>query len=292
LYNIPTAQGWKIDTPRADEGHDFMRKQLPTLVLFFLSLLGIFLAGCSGLILPEAYTPTPSLLPPTETATIQWFPPTRTPTVFIAPTATATLNPLPAVGELLFTDDFSDPALWDVASSGDASAQVAEGALTLAVNDDRLTITSLRTDPNLVDFYAEVTIKTSLCRGEDQYGAVFRAAAGGNYYRFLLSCSGQVRLERVRNGSVEVLQNWAPSSDVPRGAPAEVKLGIWMSGTEMHLLLNDHAQFIMRDPVFPIGRLGFFAYASGDTPVIVSFRDLQVYAVPLIPPTPAFTVTP
>jgi hypothetical protein len=99
-------------------------------------------------------------------------------------------------------------------------------------------------------------------------------------------------LERVRGGLAEVLQNWTPSSDVPRGAPAQVKLGIWMSGTEMHLLLNDHAQFVIRDPVFPIGRLGFFAYASGDTPVLVSFRDLQVYSVPLILPTPATTVTP
>jgi hypothetical protein len=293
LYNIPTAAGWNIDTPPVDEGYLFlMIKQRSTLFLFALSLLGMPLAGCTGLIPLEAYTPTPSLLPPTETATIQWFPATRTPTVFLALTTTATLNPLPVVGELIFEDDFSDPALWDTASSGDASAQVSEGQLTLAVSEDQLTITSLRSEPNLVDFYAEVTVVTSLCRGDDQYGAVFRAAAGGNYYRFLLSCSGLVRLERVRGGSAEVLQNWAASSDVPRGAPAEVKLGIWISGTEMHLLLNDHAQFIVRDPVFTIGRLGFFAYSSGDTPVIVSFRDLQVYTVPYIPPTPTIKVTP
>ena len=268
-----------------------LMKRFPVF-LVVLSLLGTYLAGCSGLILPEAYTPTPSLLPPTETATIQWFPATRTPTVFLAPTTTATLNPLPSVGELIFEDDFSNPILWDTASSGDASAQVGDGALTLSVSDDRLTVTSLRTEPNLTDFYAEVTVVTSLCRGEDQYGAVFRAAAGGNYYRFLLSCSGNVRLERVRGGSAEVLQNWTASSDVPRGAPAEVKLGIWFSGSEMHLLLNDHAQFIVRDPVFTIGRLGFFAFASGDTPVIVSFRDLQVYTVPFIPPAPTLKVTP
>ena len=269
-----------------------MIKRRFTLFLFALSLLGTSLAGCSALIMPEAYTPTPSQLPPTETPTIQWFPATRTPTVFLAPTTTATLNPLPVLGELLFADDFSDPALWDVASSGKASAQVTEGALTLAVNEKRLTVTSLRSGPTLFDFYAEVLVSPVLCKGEDQYGAVFRAASAGNYYRFLLSCSGQVRLELGRGGSAEVLQGWAPSSDAPRGAPAEVKLGIWFSGTQMHLLLNDHAQFIIRDPVFSSGRLGFFATASGDTPVIVSFRDLQVYSVPPIQPTPTFQVTP
>lgn len=254
-------------------------------------LLAACLAGCSGLI-PTAYTPTPSSPPSTETPTIQWFPATNTPTVFAPPSTTPTLNPLPSVGELLFTDDFTDPKLWDTVSSGDASAQVEAGQLTLALNDDRLSIISLRTGPTLGDFYAEVTAVTSLCRGDDQYGVIFRASPGSNYYRFLLSCSGSVRLERVRNGLAEIIQNWAPSSDVPPGAPGEVKIGVWILGSEMHLLLNDHAQFTARDPVFHSGRLGFFAYASGDTPVIVSFRGLKVYALAYTSPTPTLRPTP
>jgi hypothetical protein len=267
------------------------RKRLSIPLPGVLMLLGACLAGCSGLF-PVAYTPTPSPFPPTETPTIQWFPATNTPTIFAAPTATTTLDPLPGVGELLFSDDFSDPELWDTASSGDASAQVTEGQLTLALSEARLTITSLRKTPMLGDFYAQVTAVTSLCRGNDQYGVVFRAAPGSNYYRFLLACNGSVRLERVRGGFPEILQNWVPSGDAPRGAPAEVKIGVWVSGSEMHLLLNDHPEFVMRDPVFHSGRLGFFAYTSGETPVIVSFRDLQVYAVAYTAPTPTLRSTP
>lgn len=254
-------------------------------------LLGLMLGGCAGLI-EEAYTPTPSLPPPTETTTIQWFPATNTATVFIAPSATATQDPLPGVGELLFSDDFSDPDLWDTVASGEASAQVTDGRLTLSLSEPRLTVTSLRTMPSLEDFYASVTAVTSLCKGNDQYGVVFRAAPGGNFYRFLLACNGSVRLERVRGGTVEIIQNWAASGDAPRGAPAEVKIGVWILGSEMHLLLNNHPEFVVRDPVFHIGRLGFFAYAGGDTPVIVSFRDLAVYSVRQIPPTPTLKATP
>jgi hypothetical protein len=268
-------------------------KHLPTrlisgLFLVVLIALGAGVSGCSA-ILAEAM-PTPSLPPPTETPTINWFPATNTPTSFPTSSPPPTAESLPGVGSLLFADDFSDETLWNVSVSNAASAQVGNNQLTLVVNSGSLTIASLRSEPSLGDFYAEVTASTNLCRGSDQYGVLFRAAPGSYYYRFILACNGTIRLERVRGGVADILQNWIPSGDVPQGAPTEVRIGIWVSGGEMRFFLNDHFQFSWRDPVLHTGTIGFFAHASGATPVIVSFSRLEVYTLAYISPTP--TVLP
>jgi hypothetical protein len=163
---------------------------------------------------------------------------------------------------------------------------VENNRLTLALTAGPLSITSLRSEPLLGDFYAQVTVSVNLCQGNDQYGVLFRAAPGENHYRFVLACNGSLRLERVRSGAAEILQNWIPSGDAPTGAPTQVKIGVWASGDELRLFLNDHLQFSLRDPVFHAGTLGFFAFASGETPVMVLFSGLEVFSVAYISPTP------
>ncbi|MEW6092346.1 MAG: hypothetical protein AB1531_00120 [Chloroflexota bacterium] len=253
----------------------------------FLPLLAFTLSACSGLF--PAPTPTPTLPPAPSTPTIVWFPPTSTPTSFPTSTLAATAEPVPGVSNLLFADDFSDASLWNVSVSAKAAAQVGNNRLTLSLTSGPQTIASLRSEPSLGDFYAEVTASPSLCRGNDQYGLLFRAAPGGTHYRFLLACNGSIRLERVRGGAADILQNWLPTGDAPPGAPANVKIGVWVAGSEMRFLLNGHLQFSLRDPVLHTGTLGFFAYASGATPVVVSFSDLEVYSVFYISPTPSAT---
>jgi hypothetical protein len=85
--------------------------------------------------------------------------------------------------------------------------------------------------------------------------------------------------------------DWLSSGDAPFGAPAHVKLGFWAVGNEMRAFLNDSYQFTIRDALFHSGTLGFFIYASGKTPVTVSFSDLSVYSVAYIPPTASATPT-
>jgi hypothetical protein len=294
LYNILPWFARTFTIPCDDHLMDQPRKRswnllFPTITLAAACALSAGLAGCSGS-LPAA-TPTVTLAPASETPTIAWFPATNTPTLYVITSPPPTPEPLPGVGSLLFEDDFSAAALWDVNTSGTASAQVEANHLTLAVASGPLRIDSLRSEPSLGDFYAQVTANVNLCQGDDQYGLLLRVAPGGNYYRFILACNGNLRLERVRSGAAEVLQNWIPSGDVPPGGPAEVRIGIWASGAELRFLLNDRLQISLRDPVSRSGRLGFFAYASGATPVIVSFSRLEVYAVAYISPTPTRSPT-
>jgi hypothetical protein len=259
--------------------------------ILHLVICGLLLAACSGL------NPTPTGTPTlnssaTPTPSIIWFPATNTPTLFPTRPPTQAEEYHPGIGDLIFSDSFDQPDLWNAASSAQASASLIRNRLVLSINGSGpLSILSMRNQPVLGDFYAQAMVDISLCSGKDQYGMIFRATTGGNYYRFTINCSGQLRLERLRAGETYPLLNWVSSGDAPTGAPSEVKLGVWAVGREMRVFLNDHYQFNAFDPVFPDGTLGFFIFASGQTPVTVSFSDLSVYSVFYISPTPSSSPT-
>jgi hypothetical protein len=178
-----------------------------------------------------------------------------------------------------------------VADSGRASAQVQDERLILGLDSGPLSIVSLRHQPVLGDFYAEVTAALHLCSGDDQYGMLFHATSASVAYRFVLTCRGYIRLERLRGGAPEILQNWLMSGTAARGSPSVVRIGVWMSGPEMRLLLDDYLQFTLRDPVLRSGTIGFFAYADGQSPMLVSFAGLRVFSVAYTSPTPSQTPT-
>jgi hypothetical protein len=263
-----------------------------SLAALLICPLALLLAACSGLLAAPTPGATPALPSETPTETIVWFPPTNTPTRLVTPTAASTQDLRPGVGGLLVSDDFSDPGLWNTSSSSVASAQVLSNRLVLSVvGQGPLSILSLRSEPQLADFYLEITASLGLCDADDQYGILLRAAPGGNYYRFSLRCDGKVRLERTRSAQTAPLMDWLPSGNAPTGAPGEVRLGVWASGSEFRFFLNDQYQFSLRDPVFWTGTLGFYATAGGSSPVLVSFSDLKVFSLAYVPLAASSTPT-
>jgi hypothetical protein len=253
-------------------------------------LLLVFLTACNGLFPAPFQTPTPVSATETPTHTIVWFPPTNTPTIFPTQTILSTPQQPPGLAELLFSDSFDRADLWSTSEASGFSAKVTRNQLILSISGQGpVSILSLRSQPMLEDFYAETTVKLSLCGSKDQFGMIFRAAPGDNHYRFEVRCDGQVRLERRLSGSILPLLEWQPSGDAPSAAPADVILGVWAVGSEMRFFLNDHFQFTVRDPVLHTGTLGFFVFAGGTTPITASFSDLIVYSVLYVSPTPLLT---
>lgn len=245
-----------------------------------------------GLLLSVACLPLSAALPtatplPTETTTptptIVWFPPSATPTLLAVATYTGTPEMSPGIGKVTLRDDFSDDTLWDTAASDNGSAAINRNRLTLAVQPGYY-LSSMRREVLLSNFYAEITARPSLCRGADNYGIIVRGI-GSYFYRFILTCDGQVRAERVNGGTKLLIHEPVPSGDAP-GAPGEVRIGIWAVGSKMRLFLNGRFQFSVTDPSFPSGALGVYVRSTGDTPVTVTFSDLTVYDVDYIPPTP------
>ena len=261
-----------------------------TLLLPALGLSAALLTAC----LPAPTTPVPEpAASETPTATVIWFPATNTPSRVPTQPAEPAYDTRPGLGEIILQDDFTDPDAWQTVSTNNTSAAVDRGQLTLGISDGirPVTLFSPRLEPVLRDFYAVITARTSLCRGTDQYGLLVRMMSYNDYYRYALNCQGEVRLERIQGGQAYPLQNWVPSGDVPPGAPAEVLLGVWASGTEMRFFLNGRLQFTVRDPVFGAGGLGVFIVSTGTTPVTVSFMDLVVSQVSYRTPTPSQTPT-
>lgn len=263
---------------------------------FLLLIATLLLSAClpaSGL---EATPPGLSAVSTTlsPTATIIWFPATATwtPSPTIEPSATP--QPFPGLGPQVFADDFSDPKNWPNAkpeAAGGNSIILERNRLTLALNVPPATLYSLQNGLLLKDFYAKITVSANRCAGADAYGMVFRAASDAYAYRFVLNCTGQARIDRIRGGVVSPLQDWLPSGDAPPGAPGLVTMGIWAAGAEMRFFLNDRYQFTVVDPVFKTGTLGAFASASSPVGMNVSFSNLVVSSVTYVSPTPTATAS-
>jgi len=189
----------------------------------------------------------------------------------------------------MLEDDFSEEDVWDIATSDGGSASINHNRLTLTVQPGYY-LASMRRELPLSDFYAEITARPSLCRGEDNYGLVVRGV-GSSFYRFVLACNGQIRAERITGGTRLPLHEPVPSGDAP-GAPGEVRIGIWAVGSEMRLFLNGRYQFTVVEPTFPSGALGVFVRSTGETPATVTFSELIVYEVDYILPTKTPIPTP
>ena len=268
-------------------------------ILWISACLGVLTACAQPTTL--APSPTPTDLPPTgtPTSTIIWFPATATNTPFPMATMQPTPDQRPGIGTLIFSDDFSDPTAWMQSHTEAGSVTVVINELTIAITEDyeRTYLFSVRSQPVFPNFYMEVSASPSLCRDKDEYGLLLRVSPDLAYYRFLLSCDGYVRLDRLVEGKDSSPQPWLRSGSVPLGAPSTVRLGVWAYGKEMRFFVNDEYQFTLRDPLLLNGGFGVFARSAGDMAVTVNFSALNVYE--LSDPTsaqptdtPAVTPTP
>lgn len=249
-------------------------------------LLGLSVASSSCLPastpLPPIDTPVPSETP-TPTATVIWFPPTATPTAFSTPEVTPTVNYRTDLGEVIFQDDFSSGKGWQLGRTGSGSAALGKNELTIALSEPHAYLSSMLEQPIPGDSYVEITASPTLCRGVDEYGLLIRAASSSDFYRFALSCDGQVRLDRVVGEAASSPQPPVFSEAVPAGAPSTSRLGVWARGKEMRYFVNDMYQFSVNDPLLLSGSLGVFARSGGELAVTVSFSDLVVREVGVNP---------
>lgn len=269
----------------------------PRRLLLIISLT-LLLNACIGLE-PKLAEPLPTSTPtPTATATKVWFPPTVTPTTVTTRAIVPTPEKRPGIGEIVLSDTFSEQTEWQTARNNLGSVAFGRNELTIAIAGQRGIINSLRETPILDDFYLEITASPSLCRDIDTYGILLRAGSNIDYYRYVIGCNGQIRLERLKNGKIAVLQNWIPSGQVPPGSPLVLRLGVWAMDDELRFFINDIYQFNIHDPVWRSGQIGLFARSGSDSPLTVSFSDLKVNYLsemsqePLIPTAPIIPTTP
>jgi hypothetical protein len=185
----------------------------------------------------------------------------------------------PKIGRILFEDDFTDANAWTLNLSESGSVALGKNELTIAIGESNAYLFSIHEEPIFTNFYLEITAQTSLCRNLDEYGVLFRVSPTIDYYRFSLSCNGQVRLDRISGGKASSPQPWLLSGSVPPGAPGSARLGISAIGAEMSFFVNGQHQFSIQDPLLTSGGVGVFARSTEKMAVTVNFSNLVIYEV-------------
>jgi hypothetical protein len=258
-------------------------------------LIVLLLSACSMLPTLQVVTPfLPTRSPiPTAAATIQWFPPTNTPTPFPTPAPRQpTAEQRLALGEVVLRDTFESRSGWLVGQYNGGAAAYGKQRLDVVTQPTLgASVVVLRSGAVPIDFYFEMNTSPSLCRGKDSYGLIFRAEGEMSHYRLLITCEGQVRVERWRPAEVGVVQDWTPSGQVPAGAPITLRLGVWMFRDEMRIFINDIYQFSARDPLLQGAQIGVFVRAAAASAVSVSFSDLVVRRLESYVPSPVPSAT-
>ncbi|HZW04785.1 MAG TPA: hypothetical protein VFF68_12705, partial [Anaerolineaceae bacterium] len=203
----------------------------------------------------------------------------------------------PGLGAQILSDPFLNTSYWPTYRLSAGSVGYGNGELTLAVHQPDGLLSSLRKETVLDDYYLEVTVEPSLCRGADNFGLLFRSASEWNTYRFVVSCDGQTRVERVRNGSVYPLKDWSAGVMLLPTSTSAIRLGLLAAGEEFRFFIDDVYQFSVRDPIFTSGQVGLFARSASESALTVSFQDLTIWAVdaeavrPTATPEPSPTAT-
>ncbi len=265
--------------------HLFFSK--PTLMralisLYLLSTLLIF-TGCNLLATPQPLPPTPThTSTPIPSPTFDWFPDTPTPT-FI-PISSPTPQPtqegqLSGISELLVADDFTNESLWLTPQSQSGNVAFGVQNLSLAVAQPDATLTSLSQHDLPSDFYLEVTVQTSLCETLDQFGILFWHESNFDFYRLVINCAGQYRLELIQNGESFVVHDWEAAAQMALAAPATNRLGLWVRDGQIQLYINDVFQFEERIAKGRSSALGVFARTVLGNAMTIRFSDLQIYRV-------------
>jgi len=253
-------------------------------LISLLALLALFtLAGCDLLATPEPLPPTAtSTATPIPSPTIDWFPSTPTPT--FAAIASPTPQPtregdLSGIADLIVSDDFTDEDLWLTPQSGSGNAAFGTQNLSLAVAQPDATLTSLSQHTLPSNFYLEMTVQTTLCEPLDQFGILFWHESNTDFYRLLVNCAGQYRLELIQGGESFVVHDWEAASQMALAAPATNRLALWVREGRLQLYINDVFQFEGRIALDRIGELGVFARTHIGEAMTVRFSGLQIYRV-------------
>ncbi len=248
-----------------------------SLWIVFLLLLSSCLAS-EGL--PPTAAPTATLtetLPPSPT--VVWFPPTET--AQMTPTVETTPTPgvMAELGEVIFRDPFTSSEGWNLPNSSRGRVNVAGGEIDIILNQPASYLQANLEKPDLGDFYAEITANPVICSGRDEYGFLFRVYGQDQFYRFGLTCSGEIRLDRFFSGGSVVLYPWTRSASVPVGAPSVSKIAVLAVDDQFYFYINGDPQLSVADQPRSVGSFGVYARSVGENAVTVTFSDLLVREV-------------
>ncbi|MEA4909477.1 MAG: hypothetical protein VB089_17790 [Anaerolineaceae bacterium] len=202
--------------------------------------------------------------------------------IFCAPACTA---PDPAAGEaipapqgqVLFSDDFSDPQSgWETWSENGSMVIYQDGGLRILVNQPQYDYWS-RPGKRYADTRLEVDAVKLAGPDNNDYGLICRHKDRDNYYAFLIGSDGYAGVLKVYQGVYTLLnhQTLEFQAAVNQG-PAMNHLRAECIGSTLSMYINEQKVFEVQDQDMIEGEVGVIAGAYDQPGVDVIFDNFAI----------------
>ncbi len=188
----------------------------------------------------------------------------------------------PAQGELLYHEDFRDPASgWETWDSVITSVKYVDGELRLAVvRGDYMAWSHAPEDRQFRDFAVEVDVRQVEGNLNSTFGPIVRYDLDRErYYWFQIRGDGYYWVEENREGEWIVLQEWEASDAIKKGLDATNHIRVVCDGDRFSFYVNDTLVTELTDGTLRAGTVGLAAGTGAEPPVVVLFDNLSVYAL-------------
>ena len=188
----------------------------------------------------------------------------------------------PQLGDLLYEDDFEDPATgWSISSDDDTSTDYADGQYRIAIyRQDYMAWGNPEPGLELTNFALEVDVRQVDGPLDNNFGLVFRLQEEtDDFYWFHISGDGYFAVVLSRDDEWSSPVPWEESDAVNQGIGATNHLRVTCSEDKCSFYVNDTYLTDMADDALSSGSIGLAAGAFGEPGVIVHFDNLKVYTV-------------
>jgi hypothetical protein len=193
--------------------------------------------------------------------------------------ATAAVQGGVAKGELLYSDDFSDPGSgWDIRQGSDASTVYQNGKYHITVNEIDWVAWG---NPGhyFTDFVLEVDATQVSGTDDNDFGVLLRYVDVDNFYRFEISGDGYYSFDLMQDDEWITLIDWHDTPAIRQGNNTNT-ITVVCKGDRFTFYVNGQYLDEYRDGTFPSGDIGLLAGTIEEAPVHIAFDNISVWALP------------
>ncbi len=193
--------------------------------------------------------------------------------------ATASAQGGVAKGELLYSDDFSDPGSgWDIREGDDGSTVYQNGEYHITVSEIDWVAWG-NPYSNFSDFVLDVDATQVSGTNDNDFGVLLRYVDVDNFYRFEISGDGYYSFDLMQDNEWITLIDWTESSAIRQGNDTNA-ITVLCEGDLFTFYVNGEYLGEYRDSTFPSGDIGLLAGTIEEAPVHIAFDNIKVWALP------------
>ena len=250
--------------------------------LVIVGVLGVALCLCLvvvaiavGMLVSPEPTPTPR---PTRTprSSPTYTPrpsPTRTPRP--SPTRTPRSSPTSESITTAYTDNFGkDEGNWSLTTSTNGKRWIEDGELHIEVRKANYVVWSRLKDYRYSDLTVEVDARVVSGTGGN-YGLLFRMEDNSNFYRFVVSTSGNYKVVKLVGKQWKTIKGWTKSSAIKTGK-SKNHLKVVAQGSTISVYANETKLTTVTDDAHTRGQVALIAAAGSTVDFEVAFDNFQV----------------